>query len=397
MRSPRCSLLAFTLILFCCTQGDVSIAFGQTAGGSAQPGAFAEGKDYVVLERRRFLDEVGFDQPVEAFSMLFPKGWKIEGGVKWKGIAECRGEIVSNYVKASSADGKMRYEALPTRAFGWADDPMMLQAMQAGAQQGGCQVNQPFDAKQYIEGFAQQDLGGRASEIRPDESNAIGMRKVDEQANAISRQYGTGTEQTSSLAFGKVSWPDGTEGILHVGVTNMITRKPDMFSGRVSTFSTTAVFYCVLMRFPPERKQEATKMLGMIQTSFRANPIWTKSKDQFLTQLGNIEHAGRMERIRLVGEQSSAYAKSQSDASNQRMRDWESQQASQDKQHTRFVQTIREVESYKEGSGTVELGAGYAQAWSRGNGTYILSNSPSFDPSSVFQDPEWKQLQKSAP
>ncbi len=40
--------------------------------------AFVEGKDYVVLERRRFNDQTRFDRPVEAFSLLFPKGWTVQ-------------------------------------------------------------------------------------------------------------------------------------------------------------------------------------------------------------------------------------------------------------------------------------------------------------------------------
>jgi hypothetical protein len=78
--------------------------------------------------------------------MLFPRGWNIQGGVKWRGIQECRGDIVSNQVKAASPDGAIQYEATPSRTFTWTDDQMMLQVMQAGAQRGGCAINQPFDA-----------------------------------------------------------------------------------------------------------------------------------------------------------------------------------------------------------------------------------------------------------
>lgn len=144
-------------------EGDAAIAQGNI-GAEQQPGNFTEGKDYVVLERVRFLDEQGFDRPVEAFSMLFPKGWKTEGGVRWKGVGECRGEMVSMTVKASSPDGKVSFESFPARSFSWADDQMMMQAMMAGAQAGGCAVNQPFSAEQYLEGYAKQDLGATASE-----------------------------------------------------------------------------------------------------------------------------------------------------------------------------------------------------------------------------------------
>ncbi|MBK8614441.1 MAG: hypothetical protein IPN85_13385 [Flavobacteriales bacterium] len=77
------------------------------------------------------------------------------------------------------------------------------------------------------------------------------------------------------------------------------------------------------------------------------------------------------------------------------MRNWEQQQASQDNQHTQFVKTIREVETWNDGSnGRVELTSGYDHAWSRGDGSYILSNSPNFDPSSVLKDQAWKPMQQ---
>jgi len=397
MNSPlRWSLLLVTIVFGGGEQGAAAEP-GKTSGTSARAAAFVAGRDYTVLERRRFLDTMGFDRPVEAFSMLFPQDWTSDGGVRWKGVQECRGEIVGTHVKAASPDGQIQFESMPVRSFVWADDPMMRQAMQAGARQGGCQLNGTFTAAQYIEGYAQRDLGARASDIRADESHAEFAQQLDRQANAVARQYGTGTEQQTTFSFGQLKWPDGREGILHVGVTNMITRKPNMIGGGSSSFSSTTVLHCVLMRFAPSRKEEATRLMGMLQSSSRTNPTWQQARDNFLTQLGNVEHAGRMERIRLFGEQSRAYAQAQSAASDRRLRDWERQQASQDRQHKKFVQTIREVETYADAHGKVELSSGYRQAWSRGDGTYLLSNTPGFDPGRVFQDRAWTEMKKTAP
>ena len=363
---------------------------------SARAG-FVEGRDYLILERHRFLDQARFDRPVESFSLLFPKGWQVQGGVKWLGINECRGDIVSNQVKASSTDGSIKYEVFPSRSFNWSDDQMMQQLMRTGAQNAGCQLNQPFDAARYIEGFARRDLGATSSNIRPDESKASFLQQLDNQANATARQFGNGTRQTSTMAFGDLAWPDGSQGILHVGVTNILMQKPDAFSGRVQTISTTSVYYCVSMRFPAARRAEATRLFAMIQASYRQNPIWKQAKERFLTNLGNMEHAGRMETIRLMGEQARAYAKAQNDAANRQMRDWESQQASQDRQHKTFVQTIREVETWREPGGSVELSSGFGRAWTHGDGSYILSNAPGFDPSSAFQDQRWQEMKRANP
>ena len=47
-------------------------AFAESRSQSRNSGrsGLVEGKDYVVLERVRILDEMGFDRPVEAFGIL---------------------------------------------------------------------------------------------------------------------------------------------------------------------------------------------------------------------------------------------------------------------------------------------------------------------------------------
>ena len=78
-------------------------------------GQFVAGKDYTVLERVRFADSTGFEQPAEAFSVLLPKGWTHQGGILWKSLAACRGEMVSASWQTASPDGALRFVALPDR------------------------------------------------------------------------------------------------------------------------------------------------------------------------------------------------------------------------------------------------------------------------------------------
>jgi hypothetical protein len=371
----------------------VLLLVGRTGELGAQSRMTHDG-DYLVLERVRFADRMGFDRPVEAFSLLIPRGWQSDGGVKWRGLNECRSDIASNHVKAGAPDGSIQLEVLPSRSFVWTSDQMMMQALAAGAQNGGCQINQPFDAMQYIAGFARQDLGASASDIRIDESGMPALRALDQQANAVARQYGTDSEQSTTLALGTITFRDGTEGMAQVGVTNSILRRPDMMSGGVTVMTTTSVFHFAMIRYRPARKAEAARMFRTILSSHRTNPVWKQAKDQFLSRLGEMEHRGRLEKIRLMGEQSREYARAQGQAADARMRDWENRQTSQDKQHKQFVQAIREVETWKGAGGSVELAAGYDQAWSRGDGTYILSNKPGFDPNALFKDGGFTEMKR---
>jgi len=355
--------------------------------------AWAQGPDYLHVTRVRFLDRVGFERPVEAYSVLFPKGWKTEGGVQWGNVGGCRAEFLQSTFKGSSPDGTMKYESLPIRYFRWSDDRMVLQSFQAEAQAGGCKLNQPFSAEQYVDGFARIDLRAKASNIKVDQARVRELQEMDEAQNSVYRQSGNGSSVHSVRASGDITFPDGSEGILEVFVINDVMRNPNYVGGGVTTITGTTTI-SLLMRFPAGRRQEGTRLLKMISNSYRTNPVWKSNKERFMNDLGNAEHRGRMAAIRLVGEQIAEYGRAQNAASDQRMRDWERGQVSQDRQHKSVVQAIREVETWRDGSGGVELSSGYNQAWSRGDGSYILSNKPGFDPSSAFKDPQWKPMQR---
>ncbi|HRD54141.1 MAG TPA: hypothetical protein PKY96_16000, partial [Flavobacteriales bacterium] len=78
--------LAAIAMIACTSSPDSELRNGNgtpDGGGSEQQSNFTEGKDYMVLERVRFMDTQGFEQPAEAFSILLPKGWKHQGGVVW--------------------------------------------------------------------------------------------------------------------------------------------------------------------------------------------------------------------------------------------------------------------------------------------------------------------------
>lgn len=357
-----------------------------------------EGKDYLVLKRVRILDEMGFDRPVEAMSMLVPSGWRAEGGVRWKSVNECRGDIVTWPVTLTSPDGAMQYSMLPARSFEYSQDPLIQQTLVAAAQHGGCRVSPPFTAAQYLENLARTELGGATvSNIRRDESQQSSLDKMSADNNATSQQYGTDTTMSGSGVYGTLTWPDGTKGLAQIGVMVIMTQRQDMFTGAPNGGASTSVFRQTVMRYPAAREAEALKLFGTIGTSYRMNPVWTQAKAGFLTRLGNVEQAGRMERMRLMGEQSSAYAKSQSEASDARMRDWERGQAASDNNQNRFIQTIREVETWKTGDGSpVELNAGYSHGWSRPDGSFILTNNSNFDPAVELQQ-NWSRMEKPQP
>lgn len=70
-------------------------------------------------------------------------------------------------------------------------------------------------------------------------------------------------------------------------------------------------------------------------------------------------HAGRMADIQARGAANTQRHENRMAAMDQSMRSWEAQQSSQDRTHTSFVQTIREVETWRGPDGGVELSSGW--------------------------------------
>jgi hypothetical protein len=157
MRTPLPSVVFIAIVLASCVDAGTNPAAAQ--GGATGGKTFVEGKDYTIMERVRFMDNTGFERPAEAFSVLLPKGWKHDGGIIWKSLQECRGEMVGARWSAGSPDGAIRFVSLPGHSWAWASDQMMQQTLMMQAQNGGCEMGMPIQAEQYFrEVFAPREL-----------------------------------------------------------------------------------------------------------------------------------------------------------------------------------------------------------------------------------------------
>ncbi len=409
-------LLSLLLLTACADQGG-SAANAQASGNTEATPNWQEGTDYTVLERVRFMDNMGFQQPAEAFSVLIPKGWKHEGGVIWKSLQECRSEMVGAKLAITSPDGAIRYESLQPQSWSAASDPMMMQNLQMQAAQGGCAVGGPMSAEEYLRQvlLANELRGASVVEVK---QNADAEREMAKQSAAFqesAQRYGGSAEVRPSAITARVKWSDGTEGIVLLSIRNVITSTPNQYTGQWQQLSMSGATERSWVRFPAARRAEAEQFLANLKSSVRTNPAWQQAVDGYFAELGRQQdrqhhqrmaaidqqtrqmtaaHNQRMADIQAQGAANTARHNDRMAASDARMRSWEQQQASQDRQHTRYVQAIREVETWQGSNGAVELSSGYDQAWSRGDGTYIMSNKPGFDPAAVFQDQNWTEMRR---
>lgn len=415
------SATAFCLaFLTSCGDPTGNPATAQSNGSTKAPKNWQEGRDYTVLERVRFMDNTGFQQPAEAFSALIPKGWKHEGGVVWKSLQECRADLVGARVKISSPDGAIQFESLPSKSWSAASDQLMMQSLQMQAAQGGCDVGGPMSAEEYLRQvlLANELRGATVVDVKRNTEVEQDLMKRAPEYQASAQRYGGQAEVRPSAITANLKWSDGTEGIALISVGTVITNTPNQFTGAWSQFSMSNASERSWIRFPAARRIEAEQFLTNLKSSIRTNPAWKQAVEGYMAELGRQQerqhhvtmaaidqqtrnmttaHNQRMADIQAQGTANTARHNDRMATMDNNMRSWEQQQATQDRQHTRYVQAIREVETWQGGNGAVELSSGYDQAWSRGDGTYILSNKPGFDPAAVFQDQNWTEMKRKDP
>ncbi|MEO5650551.1 MAG: hypothetical protein ABIR03_11600 [Ginsengibacter sp.] len=364
---------------------------------------FIEGKDYTILERVRVLDKIAFTQPVEAYSLLVPKGWKSNGEIWWASPGDVGGGVNTRF-KTTSPDGQYSLEVFPVNLFAYSSNPQMNEIIR-NSQNETKGFGQPLDAENYFKQvFVNRELGGPTiTEIKPNTEGLSSLNKKIEASQMELRQYGASdVRMYPSAISARVKWKDGSEGIVLCGILISEATIPNIYNGTYDKSYMTSTTKRIVFKYPANEYEKASKIMSTIMSSFRTNMPWQNEIDNIAKQARGQSQARHIERIRLTDEQTRQMGKAAIARGNQnladmdtRMRTWEKSQASQDRINTNFIKAIREVETYRDGTGVVELNSGYNHAWSRSDGSnFILSDNPNFDPSSVFQDQSWKEMKQ---
>ena len=363
-----------------------------------------ESPDYMEFERTRIHDNIGFSQPVEAFSLLVPKGWDVDGGIIWnQPNTPCAGNYMG--IKAVSPDKKYSFEILPNYIWGYASDPQIAQFQSQQQFPKYCGFGQPLNAEGFFKQvFAPNELGNpRILSINQNNSGTQSLQENAAKTRQEMMKYGA--SQVNFYPSGitaVIDWDNGQEAIVMVGVVIIETDVPNPYNGTSSKIYTSSASERIVFAYPSGEKEKASKILAAMVGSFHTNTYWKKSVDEFwlgVRTQSQKEHIGIItmidERTRQIGNETIQRGKQNAAAMDANMRSWEASQQSQDRIHTNFVKAIREVENYRDESGTFELSSAYNHAWSRGDGTtFIMTDSPNFDPAAVFLDSNWKEMKR---
>ncbi len=349
-------------------------------------GSYIEGKDYHLLKRFRVTDNQGFNQSVEAFSIMLPANWQVKSNLQWNGASKCMVEILQASLTATSPDGEYELMMLPVTQFDWSDDQLTLDAMRRGGFLYSCRLQQPMDAAAYIKNELAPYVKATVASVQSPQQLQAAMQQGAIQMKQAAVQAGNNAyDYNPSAAEATLNFTDGREGLSLVTLMQTIVTTPGAFSQQIQTVQ-CYVSMRLVMKHPAGKAAKAKQLLGTVISSTRANPEWVAAVQKTFQaiQQGAQNTLGQIIEIT---------SNSQREISDNINRSWEKKESSDDNTRA-WSEYIRGVDSWVDGDGNkVELSSGYSQAWSRGDGTYLLTNNTSFNPNIEFQE-NWSALKK---
>jgi hypothetical protein len=346
--------------------------------GSPSPAAAAAAKFKTVT----CVDKEGIG--LEAFRLVAPADWQAEGGVRWVLDNPLQPAVVDFRVR--NPQGREEVQILPNQACFWSNNPSVLSLHPPGSRYFGCEVRKPVTAAEALKTVVLPRFRGGAAGLK-----VVSGEELPDLAKQVAAAM-PGFNHPVSAAKIRVEYArDGAamEEELYAAVEG--------FSYPVQTMAGTVThtnwFVDTLVTFKAEKGKldgQARTFQAMVR-SFKVNPAWFNAYGQIVEAL--IRQ--KTQQIRAIGEVGRMAARTSSEISEQRMKDWTARQAVNDRVVDDFCRGIRGVELYRNPyeDKPVELPAGYGNAWVNRSGEYILTESPSFNPN-VGSNVEWQRIER---
>lgn len=381
-------VLASLLFFFCCSctmRGPAATAGERSSGAGA-------GKDYFVLRRFRVEDKQGFYQPLEAFSFLLPEDWKLSGGIQWNSGSKCLPEMVQASLQALSPNGDFEIMLLPVTQFDWSDDPVYLDAMQKGFNLHSCHISAPLDAAGYISGMLAPTLQAQVSTASTINALQPQMDAGAAQMTNAARSAGNNAyTHQGSAAEAVLQFRDGREGLAFCTLMQTIVSIGGTQGGMSNNWQ-CYVSMRVVIKYAAGNQAKARNIMSVFFSSARINPAWASALQQYFAAVTRNAQDETWKQVQMSRQ-------AQQEISDNITRNWERNNTASGNSsdyNTQFGQYLRGVDSWTDANGNnIELSTGYSNAWSGKDGSYILSNDPSFDPNVSLSDTQgWERMKR---
>lgn len=367
--------------------------------GHAAPGPAS----YMRLKKVQVIDRHGFEKPMPALSVLVPTDWSFDGEVRFaQQPGGAPADLVKITFRAASPDGRTGIELFPGYSWTWADDPVMRQAIQnsnaMSAQLGGARTElmAPLSAREFLIRIAVPKVrpGVRVLGTEPIPDVDEPLKQEVQQAQAQASQAGLQLRIKADHARAHLQSNAGgqpTEEWITAVVYTRATPAPSMnpMTGQMGQTWTyqCAAQYLFGLRAPAGALNANEKLYRAVLSTVRVDPTWQARVSQVQLNIQATQLKGAQDRSRIVSQSSEDMRRTIREG-------YESRQRSHDRTSAQFSDALRGVQNYRNPATgeVVQLDNQYGHAWASGNGEYLLSDSPGFNPNSALRG-NWTELQ----
>ncbi len=311
----------------------------------------------------------------EAFRMLIPEDWHVEGGVVWRPELAT---LAYAAMRISSPSGPERVEIFPVVPLTWSERGYI--GFPTGSLYLGQVVQPPADIPTFLQQAVLPQFRG---EVNPRITGGEDLPEVAEELAASIQEPGATKKVVARRT--RIEYQEGGRWLEEDIYCVMVYAQTYLTPG-VTMWGPERLYS---VRAEKGKLDARTPLLHAMGSSLWISPSWF---NKYL-QLREMWIQSQIAAIRSAGELSRYLSRTSDEISALRQEAWEQRQASQDRISERFSEHIRGVETYHDPfqDRPVQLPSGYSDVWVSRNGEYILSTDVNFNPNVATQG-TWQRL-----
>ena len=312
---------------------------------------------------------------VEAFRMLVPESWRMEGGIVWR---QELATLAYLQMRVAEPAGVRALEVFPNIPYTWSERGYI--GFPPGSLYLGMYVVQPMDADAFVRSVLLPQMRGkvRATIVRSEP-----LPELAQQVAASVQEPGAVKQVAATRT--RIEYQENGRAIEEDIYCIIVYAQVPALPG-VTMWGPERIF-----GFRAEKGQldRQAPLLQAMSASVRVSRGWFA---RYL-QVREMWVQNQMNAIRSAGELSRYLSRTNEEMSQMQQQAWENRQAADDRRAEAFSEYVRGVETYHDpyGDRDVQLPSGYGDVWVSRGGEYILANDPNLNPN-VSATGTWQRV-----